>query len=407
MSKLARLEEWLAGHQALVSGKIEVRNTKHSGRGLYATQDIRANEQLVSIPHSLLLNFTTAMAHMNSFQSTKLADSCYSGVQVPSTQPDEITAIYSQLPVDRLLELLSFQLLGMYLVLERRRGDNLFWAPFLGMLPELAELVQAPVVGRVLKPESAEETQKRLPRLARKHAAKVAERFEHDVAVVEGLLSPLISGIPIEEHLWAWMCINSRCLYMSMPQAKDASDNFTLAPFVDFLNHLTADQCGIKTDKAGFHVVTSSSYKPEQELFFSYGPHSNEFLLCEYGFVLPENRWNYIDISDIVMPLLRPAQTQYLQQNNYYGEYTVNSDGMSFRTEIALAALQEPDPQKSDYLQQFVSGNCDGSRYAAKTRLLLQHILSKLLGDSKHENGEKDAIAQLWQDIKETAQAAL
>ncbi|KAM9886540.1 hypothetical protein OXX79_014123, partial [Metschnikowia pulcherrima] len=80
---------------------------------------------------------------------------------------------------------------------------------------------------------------------------------------------------------------------MEVPQAKDAVDNFTMAPYVDFLNHSSEDQCGIKIDALGFQVFTSTSYKPGDELYFSYGPHSNEFLLCEYGFTLGQNKWNY------------------------------------------------------------------------------------------------------------------
>lgn len=198
-----------------------------------------------------------------------------------------------------------------------------------------------------------------------------------------------------------------------MPQKSDASDNFTLAPYVDFLNHLGNDECGIKIDAHGFHVLTSTPYKPDSELYFSYGPHSNEFLLCEYGFTLAYNKWNYVDISDLIMPLLRPQQVAFLKESGYYGDYTVNEQGASFRTEVALATLQENEPSASRKLKAFVDGVIDGLVYQSKSWRLLGQIMKKLIGDSDKKlaseflNPEGRAIATLYKDTKMIAEKTL
>ncbi|SGZ50227.1 CIC11C00000004934 [Sungouiella intermedia] len=402
-----------------ISPKLIVKHSDDSGRGLYAADSIGSNERLVRIPPLFLMNFTTVLAHITKHNpEITLTEPYYANIYVPPTVDDSVGKLYSKLNLSSLLELLSFQLLAMFLVLERSRGTLSYWKPFIDMQPEISELGLAPVIWKVLDVANCDLLWRMLPRSARKHAEAVVARFDKDYLTIQQKLPLVGQQISRNNFLWAWMCINSRCLYMEIPQAKDASDNFTLAPYVDFLNHLNDDQCGIKIDTLGFHVMTSCKYLPGQELYFSYGPHSNEFLLCEYGFMLPENKWNYIDITDFIIPMLRPAHVEFLKIWGYYGEYTVNKSGMSFRTEIALATLQETSPQDSRRLKVFIDGISDGQVYTHRLRELLRKILQKLINDSERKlssQGEYDeetlrritAVQSLFKDIQEISLIAL
>lgn len=404
---------------AYISPKLLVKHSEKSGRGLYAAQSIESSECLVRIPPLLLINVTTVAAHITRHNSDiHLSEPHYMNIYVPPPISDVVGKLYSQMSLSTLLELLSFQLLAMFLVLERSRGSLSFWKPFIDMQPEIGELGLAPIVWKVLGVAHCDALWRMLPRPARKHAEAVVARFEKDYMVVQQKVPLVAAYISRNDFLWAWMCVNSRCLYMEIPQAKDASDNFTLAPYVDFLNHLNNDECGIKIDSLGFQVITSSKYRPGQELYFSYGPHSNEFLLCEYGFTLPKNKWNYIDISDFIIPLFRPLHVEYLKSCGYYGEYTVNKSGMSFRTEIALATLQESAPSESRRLKVFIDGITDGLVYADKLKKLLVQILLKLISDcerrlSTQEDHDEEtsrrisAVQSLFKDIQEIALGAL
>lgn len=427
-SRINSLLEWInnthddklaPSSHSYISPKLIVKDAEASGRGLYAAQAIVSNERLVRIPPLFLLNFTTVLAHIAKYnQDVVTGEPHHHNIYVPPPVWDEVAALYGKLNGSKLAELLSFQLLSLFLVLERARGSLSFWKPFIDMLPEIRELGLAPIVWKVLGVPNCDVLWRMLPRSARKHAEAVVARFEKDYQVVTLTFPAAASYLTTEAFLWAWMCINSRCLYMEMPQAKDANDNFTMAPYVDFLNHLDDDQCGIKIDTLGFHVVTSSKYLPGEEIFFSYGPHSNEFLLCEYGFSLPTNRWNYIDITDFIVPLLRPAHVEFLKNTGYHGEYTVNNTGMSFRTEIALAVLQESDPATSRKLQAFIDGVSDGLVYANKLKELLHHILQKLLSDcdrklQTHDEFDEEtskrasAVLSLYKDIQNIAQSTM
>lgn len=401
-----------------VSAKLEVKDVPGSGRGLYANAPITRNERLIRIPPSYLLNFSTVLAHILKHNpECQVPSSVPQNLHVPAAKKDAVGQIYSDLKLETLLSLSSFQIVSLFLVLEKSRGKDSFWKPFIDMLPPIEELDLCPLVWKAMGFPAADELWRMLPRLARKHSESVLARYEKDLGVVEALLkdSALFNE---QSFLWAWLCINSRCLYMEIPQAKDSADNFTMAPYVDFLNHLSEDQCGIKIDSLGFHVFTSTSYQPDDELYFSYGPHSNEFLLCEYGFTLDYNKWNYVDITHFISILFSSEQAEFLKAKGYCGDYTVNSEGMSFRCEVALATLQELLPKSSRRLNSFLEGGIDGSFYERHSRQMLHKILVKLIADCDKKLGaryntsdkawpQKEKIFSLYRDTKEICESVI
>lgn len=385
-----------------ISPKIVVKDMKDFGRGIRAETQINKKDLLLRIPHSFLLNFNTVVRHITKHNdSIKLQEAHYTSIYVPYEEvpEDKFIKLYSIFTLEELLGLSSFQLLSFYLCFEKQRQSSSFWKPFIDMLPYIHDFDQAPLIWKVLKVERHEELLKLLPNSTRRHFEKVYNRFQGDYDLVKNLILHKVKEaskieviedpediinqyVPIDLFLWAWMCINSRCLYMKIPQSKNAGDNFTMAPYVDFLNHSSDDQCSLKIDATGFQVYTTCSYAPDEQLFLSYGPHSNEFLLCEYGFTLPDNKWNDLDISDYIIPLLKEKQVEFLKDYDYYGDYTVNEEsGMSFRTEVVLAVLQELVPEESRKLLALVNGYNDGSGYQSNSRTLLKKILERIIQD--------------------------
>lgn len=188
-------------------------------------------------------------------------------------------------------------------------------------------------------------------------------------------------GVPLSQYVWAWLCVNSRCLYI--PLTKNPLNNLTLAPVIDFLNHTDNTDCACimtyNTAK-GMTIRSTSSYAPGDEIYITYGPHCNEFLLCEYGFVLPTNSYDFIDISDAVP--LSPYKLAQLDALGYKGEYTVSKvDGPSFRTIVALvAATLQPDWEDAEpprLLKLLVEGVITEDRFLNVTTPLLANILIK------------------------------
>lgn len=72
-------------------------------------------------------------------------------------------------------------------------------------------------------------------------------------------------------------------------------------PFADCLNHTNvATKYDLDVDSNGmFRLFPSgtNSYAAGKEVFNSYGRRSNFQLLLDYGFALPENEWDYVDIE--------------------------------------------------------------------------------------------------------------
>lgn len=86
-------------------------------------------------------------------------------------------------------------------------------------------------------------------------------------------------------------------------------------PFADCLNHANvATKYDFDVDRNGmFRLFPSATnaYEAGAEVFNSYGRRSNFHLLLDYGFALPENEWDYVDVElpkDKRFPFLRRLQ---------------------------------------------------------------------------------------------------
>lgn len=218
-------------------------------------------------------------------------------------------------------------------------------------------------------------------------------------------------GITLELYLWAWLCVNTRCLYVSI--TSDPVNNLTLAPIIDFLNH-TGDSDRASTmefsQTKGMMIYSGTYYNPGDEIFITYGAHSNSFLLCEYGFVLPNNEHDFIDISHDIP--LTPQQLDILDSLGYKGDYTVSaSEGPSFRTTISLVAATMTDTETwttaPRQLKLLTEGLIDETRFLKKTQALLTKILRRKIDEwtklaaSVTDRGDLSVLFQGWITIAE------
>ncbi|WFD42101.1 hypothetical protein MPSI1_000739 [Malassezia psittaci] len=150
---------------------------------------------------------------------------------------------------------------------------------------------------------------------AKSRAMKVFRRFELDWQRIEdarrntpGFLQEIwrslaqTSQVPLfsqDDFLWAWLCTNSRCIYMDLNYLEHA-DNFTLAPLLDMANHTAIPwlECNVRyTSSRNLELLAPNKPRPENagrvglrkgdEVCITYGAHANSTLLAEYGFVLP------------------------------------------------------------------------------------------------------------------------
>ncbi|KAH3665888.1 hypothetical protein OGAPHI_004077 [Ogataea philodendri] len=366
LRNIDHLKRWLdgstGGPSAKISPKIDAVSDPQTGRSIFATSKLATNELIITIPYSYMLNYVTILKHLECHTTWNSPAVSKSYVYVPE---EPKSALYSKFDLTKTLKLSSFQLVSLYLVLESHRPES-FWKPFIDVLPNLNDFDSVPLLWIV----ESDPVFDLLPLAIKNHAKAQHDKFLQDYEVVQTFLAEYITDaqimVPLKEFLWAWLCCNSRCLYMELPEIldKQLEDNFTLVPFVDFINHSLDDQTQVSLSPvSGFQVtIGEHAYSPEDQIFFSYGAHNDDFLLCEYGFMLEEgkNIWNTADLTPYVESLLKPDQKKLLEEYNYNGDYTATKDEISFRTEVALVTLIE---KRTSKVIDLINGLNNGSAY--------------------------------------------
>lgn len=406
-SKVEELQKWLGGddERSFLSKKLEVRDEVEFGRHVVAKESVKKHETIIVVPKSYLMNYISILQHLGywnnhiktfldrygiSVVQTELEENGYEG-----SEEEDIEKLYQAIELDELLKLSSMQLVSWYLLMAKQRKDGSFWKPFLNVLPTEDELKGVPLSW--VFDNQGKEYIKILPEETKRYLQKQYQKFKKDYKSICNFVTSqkYIGEIEIKDYLWAWLACNTRCIYMKLPKflkQENSKQNFTLVPYVDFLNHTLDEHCTISIDEDCFRVTTGDScYNSNEQLFFSYGAHGDKILLCEYGFMLPYgiNRWNDMDITSYIFKLLSPNQKRFLKYENYYGEYTITKEDFSFRTEVALAVLQENDSlfryEKTSgiircpvRLRRFIDGYTDGHCYQLKSKKALLKIKQQI-----------------------------
>ncbi|SLM38471.1 SET domain [Lasallia pustulata] len=142
----------------------------------------------------------------------------------------------------------------------------------------------------------------------------------------------------IETYTHYWLIVNTRTFYFMPPGVKNEppqADRMALCPFADYFNH--ADHgCDVTSDTSGFTITSDRIYEAGEEIYVSYGNHSNDFLLTEYGFILDENRWDSLPLDGPLLRQIHKSTQGRLNRAGYLGNYTLSREGVCYRTQVAV-----------------------------------------------------------------------
>ncbi|KAF8514077.1 hypothetical protein JB92DRAFT_2920908 [Gautieria morchelliformis] len=165
-------------------------------------------------------------------------------------------------------------------------------------------------------------------------------------------LIPSVTEEHVETYLWAWLNVNTRCVYHRVSPSPSHPDNLTLCPLLDLANHTSSSaHASPRTPIPTFYSPSTSQLNKGDEVYLRYGPHSNVTLFTEYGFV-EENPSNggQLDVSDILELLFRKKgplgawMKTALEATNYWGNWTLHDTPgpahPSYRLLPALRLLQ-------------------------------------------------------------------
>jgi hypothetical protein len=200
-------------------------------------------------------------------------------------------------------------------------------------------------------------------------------------------LRTYIPSISKELFLYTWLIVNTRTFYWEYPDLPNshprlpkkrkqltADDCYAMCPFMDYFNHSDVG-CTPQSDSKGYSVTADREYKAGEEVFVSYGPHTNDFLLVEYGFILDNNQNDSIPLDHLLLPLLNDVQVDALKEDGFHGSYTLfNKDPtICHRTQAVLRLLLLDNRRYS----AFIGGDDDGSKEQVRVNDYLAGVLMK------------------------------
>lgn len=212
-----------------------------------------------------------------------------------------------------------------------------------------------------------------------------------------------------DEYLHAWLLVNTRTFYFVTPKTEKLpkEDHMALQPVADLFNHTDRDGCHVSFDHAdSFTFRTTRAYEKGDEVHISYGSHSNDFLLVEYGFILAQNHWDEVRLDeDVILPALTRRQKEELEDVGFLGNYVLDNDTLCHRTQVALrqmAVTGRYGGLTMDEWRKFVSGLDDGEKSQAKVDVQAVGLLEKYEATIKTKEKELKRLRFQDEDGNET-----
>lgn len=239
-----------------------------TGRGMVASRTISKGDCIVSVPRGLLLTTSTVL---DSYLGPHLSE-------------------WRQLSAK--------QVLAIFLVCERSLGEESFWKPYIDTLPTsytVPAYWKCPP--RCTSPGLKRKISDQLSEL--RQAFKSARPF---LSHLGDALPALKDVVTFRSFTWGWFTIHTRAVHYEHPaftadgarvrkHPTPRDGNFALVPFLDLLNHspLATVDAAFNPATQHYEIRTSTPCKKRSQVFISYGPHTSETLLLDYGFVAARN----------------------------------------------------------------------------------------------------------------------
>ncbi|KAF9186938.1 SET domain-containing protein 4 [Haplosporangium sp. Z 27] len=277
---------------------------------MMATKDIKAGEVIVQVPESNLVTMKS------------------------------LEAIYGSRVTRAKKKINSHMIIALHIALMIRNPEKLGWQPYLKLLPKKFDTmpIRYPKELESLLPEN-------LAGHVRKQRDKIMADYKSTLEFLKSNKDLLDRPLDYEEYEWAWLVVNTRCIYLDAKR-QNTADNIALAPMLDFLNHTyDAKTEGFFCSKTkSYKIKTLLPYKKGEQVFINYGPHDNGFMLVEYGFVTPSNPYNYAIVDNGFLQIDIPGESpsakedkmNLLMGSGYFCDYALHRNEVSFRLLVAM-----------------------------------------------------------------------
>jgi len=257
-----------------------------------------------------------------------------------------------------------------------------------------------------------------LQQLLPKPARELLETQQHSFGRDWARVAKAFPHLQREDYLRGWLIVNTRSFYYSTPQMETYPpiDRLALVPVADLFNHADTG-CGVSfTPDVGFVVSADREYHVGQEIFISYGAHTNDFLLAEYGFVSMANSWDKTCLDDVILPRLSPAQKRLLRDRELLGPFLLDAATLGCRKTQAAIRLLCPcsQPQREAFLDDEGCGqHCQEGMNALLRSLLLEYLATarKAVREVAElqvgQSAQRGLLGQRWRQIEATVSQAI
>lgn len=186
--------------------------------------------------------------------------------------------------------------LSLFLLYEKTKGLNSTWFAYLESLPTAYSVLSYLEENEIIM----------LPNFLQKIYADFQVKLLCCLHALNEIWQNLLKSGKVRKKLtfcdikWAWFTVNTRCVYMEEADIHFLLDKngSVLAPYLDLLNHSFDCRVDSNFNKETncFEIITLNSYKKYEQVFINYGPHNNLKLLSDYGFIIPNNPHDCIEI---------------------------------------------------------------------------------------------------------------
>lgn len=369
------------------------------GRGLYAKEDLSDNDLIIELPLNCLITISTIEGDQNFIK------------------------LFKEENFIDMKQMISFQaLLAFYLSYQKTLGKESEWYIYICTLPKeftmpffckKNELYHLPdhIILKIVEQNNA-----------------IKMNYQHLINILHEDFREMIS---LDTFKWAYFVCNSRSVYINSKSIESIIDeemiklkhliidqpNMALAPMLDLLNHqdeaktrCQLSHCekfieeNVQSINCGninltYMLFTLKSRKKYEQIFINYGPYNNTKLLVEYGFILRNNRMDFLEFSlddincyikkhlELRMIPIPKHKFKFIKDHALDQQmYIDKGDGLNHNFQVVLAILLSP---KNIYnLTQVAFGNdlnfCDIKEHALEIIKQRKDIIDKSLSELKN-----------------------
>ncbi|KAF7827574.1 histone-lysine N-methyltransferase setd3 [Senna tora] len=272
------LIKWVRKEGGFVHQAVNIAQDESKGLGLVASEEIPRGSDLIVLPHHVPLRFGSLESGHEDALDSLLVD-------LARQVPEELWAMK----------------LGLKLLQERAKVGS-FWWPYISNLPEMysvpiffqgediKNLQYAPLLHQVNK------------------RCRFLLDFEKEVKRALHNLKPdkhPFGGQEVDASSlgWAMSAVSSRAFRLYGNKRSDGThiDIPMMLPLIDMCNHSFNPNAQIVQEQnignSKMQVVAETEIKQDSPLLLNYGCLSNDLFLLDYGFVIPSNPYDCIELK--------------------------------------------------------------------------------------------------------------